>query len=277
VRSSPQFGRTARGAERQRTRVPDLARLLAPGILTAMTASPAVAAESASSIRRPCTVASDNAASRGAAHEPSPITDACPLGLLHEATPALAEWAYWVNSGASLQGERWTVTAGVGSEVTAGLVKYSGFPAGALYAGRWQQAEIRGGVWGAFALRPDGGLLEGGLKLHWGAVYHASFGTWELRAGAGYGAFVNAQASHLSFTFAYGVRSALDRYAQRSMCSPLAVPRVVGMVSVARLFVTYRRGAVDASLSEMVIGLELSPTFLLPPFSWMRLGGGPSR
>jgi len=173
--------------------------------------------------------------------------------------------------------QRWDASVGWGFELTTGLLQYRGFPAGVLYRGRFREAEVRGGVWGVFAVRPGGGLLEGGLKLHWGALYHASFGTWELRAGSGYGAFGNERSPHLSFTFAYGIRSALDRYSERGACSPPPVPRSFGMASVARLFVTYRLSVRDSDLSELVIGVELSPTFLLPPYSWLRLGGGPSR
>ena len=207
---------------------------------------------------------------------PGPLERTCILLLLREATPARWEWAYWNSLGglrSNVQG--WSGSAaGIGSEVTTGVLSYRGFPAGP-YASR---AEVRAGVWGAGVTRPAGGLLEGGVKLHLGALYHASWGTFDLRAGGGYGAFVRERSPHVNLTVAYGVRSALERYSERGVCDPRPSPKRWGLVSVARLFITYRRELAGGSReSELVLGLELSPSFLFPPYNWFRWGGGPPR
>jgi hypothetical protein len=41
------------------------------------------------------------------------------------------------------------------------------------------------------------------------------------------------------------------------------------------LFATYRHSIDGPKVSELVIGVELSPTFFLPPVTWFRIGGGP--
>ena len=205
-----------------------------------------------------------------------PLTRNCILLLLREATPARWEWAYFNSLGALRSNVKgWGGgAAGIGSELTTGVLTYRGFPAGPYTSG----AELRAGFWGDGVTRPAGGLLEGGVKLHLGALYHASWGTFDLRAGGGYGAFVRERSPHLNLTFAYGVRSAPARYSERGVCDPRPVPKRWGLVSVARLFITYRRELLAGSReSELVLGLELSPTFLFPPYNWYRLGGGPPR
>jgi hypothetical protein len=52
-------------------------------------------------------------------------------------------------------------------------------------------------------------------------------------------------------------------------------PPVFAEASVARLFVTYRHAFDLDESREVVVGVELSPTFFLPPYSWWRFGGGP--
>jgi hypothetical protein len=197
--------------------------------------------------------------------------------LVIEAIPAEWEWVYWASAGASrVEPETWRAIGAIGAELTFGAMTYRGFPSGPYGAGRGK-GQLRVGPWAAASTRNDGGVVEGGLTLDWGAVYHASFGTFDARLGGGYGAFAESRHPHGVITLAYGVRSAQPRYQNRDSVEPRPTTSIVAMASVARLFVTYRRALPDGAGSELGIGLELSPSFLLPPYSWFRLLGGPER
>lgn len=207
-----------------------------------------------------------------------PLKRACSLVLVREATPARWEWVYWT-SGAWRQprmSNDGTILGGVGAEITTGLLSYAGFPSGP-YGRRLGRAELRVGPWMQALAGSRRDAIEGGIKLHLGAAYHASFGTYDIRMGLGYGTFVEHREPYASITFAYGIRSALSRYSEHGPCDPVAMPRGIATASVVRLFVSYRRPILLPSGDEVLFGLELSPTFLLPPYSWFRLGGGPSR
>lgn len=213
--------------------------------------------------------------------EPKSVTNAsstpavsCVDLAVHSAAPAKFEWSYWAAGGALLGGARRSAgaSAGIGTELTLGLAQYRGFPSGVPSTAN--QAELRAGPWFAAATQQDGGLIEGGVKLHVGAVYHASWGTYELRAGAGYGAFPDGRAFHWAATFAWGVRSVPKRYTLRGFCDPVPERATFAEASIARLLVTYRRAFDDAG-HQLLIGIELSPTFLLPPYGGARLSGGP--
>jgi hypothetical protein len=195
--------------------------------------------------------------------------------------PARLEWSYWMSGGAlvSTPHERAgpAAFAGAGAELTVEALRYHGFPSG-CYGKYRGEAEVRTGPWVSVATRRFGGLVEGGLKVHAGGVFHASFGTWDVRLGAGYAGHEAEAKPHLSATFAYGVRGVLKRYPRdRSGQWQRAEPEPPGIIEaqVARLFVTARRGLRSGDIEEVVLGVELSPTFLLPPYSWWRFGGGP--
>jgi hypothetical protein len=196
------------------------------------------------------------------------------------AVPAELEWTYWVAGGAAREtGGTLSALGGLGGELTVEVLRYHGFPSG-YYGRKKGDAELRVGPWASAATRSAGGLVEGGLKLHFGGIYHASFGTWDLRLGGGYGAFEPERAAHVAGTLAYGVRSVPARYAEYPHEVWQEVPprpRPFAEASVARVFVTLRRAFDDTGSSELSLGVELSPTFLLPPYSWFKLGGGPPR
>jgi hypothetical protein len=208
-----------------------------------------------------------------AAAERRSVRESCPQALIHEVNPARLEWAYWIAAGAVRgQDAPWSAVGGIGAELTLGVLTYRGFPAtGGPWAGR---GEVRIGPWLAAATRREGGLLEGGPKLHLGGIYPPSWGTFDLRLGAGLGAFAEGRAANLSATMLWGTRGVLGRHTARSPCSPRAAPRDWAEASVLRLFVSHRR-TIDAPIdSETAVGLELSPTLLLPPYSCYRLLGG---
>jgi hypothetical protein len=197
--------------------------------------------------------------------------------------PAQLEWTYWASGGlvvtdsARSSNSNMGALAAIGGELTFEILRYDGFPSG-WYGGDKGDAELRLGPWVSAATRASGGLVEGGVKLHLGGIFHASFGTWDLRIGGGHAAYEDSPAPHMTGTFAYGVRSALARYPRdrrETWSDRLPQPKLIAEASVARLFVTYRLAFDLAETRELVFGVELSPTFLLPPHTLWRLGGGP--
>lgn len=198
------------------------------------------------------------------------------------AVPARFEWSYWVSGGIGATRSRHGSNAGgqgaIGGELTLQALRYHGFPSGPCYAREKGDAEIRLGPWVSGATREAGGLVEGGLKAHLGGIYHASFGTWDVRGGAGYGAFADGLDPHATATLAYGARSALARYPRtrrQAYSEQPPEPRSFAEASIARIFITYRYALDRDNLREIMVGVELSPTFLLPPYSLFRFGGGP--
>jgi hypothetical protein len=208
--------------------------------------------------------------------EPQSPLWSCPAVRVVDATPARWEWAYWAASGLLRRDDGTRPAAGLGAELTTGVLDYPGFPSGD-YGPRLGRGEMRAGVWVSGTTQARGGLLEGGLKVHLGALYHASFGTFDWRMGAGTGAFADGRQPFGNVTLAYGIRSVPSRYHRRGYCDPRATPRALAMASVLRVFVTMRREFASGH-AEWELGLELSPTFFLPPYNLARLlGGEPAR
>lgn len=165
------------------------------------------------------------------------------------------EWSYLTSGGYTPR----AAVLGAGAEGSVPVLRWRGFPSG--YGGH--RSELRAGVFAFGATRLGGGLVEGGVLADVTSAYHASWGTFTARLGGGYG-MAPSDRPHATVTLLYGVRSALDHH---------GVPRF-DEASVARLFLTHRR-SLDAH--EWVVGVELSPTFFLPPITWWRLAGGPPR
>ncbi|MGZ3455069.1 MAG: hypothetical protein ACXVEF_36030 [Polyangiales bacterium] len=183
------------------------------------------------------------------------------------------EGSFWTAGGVShVPGHESLGAFGIGTDVTLALARYHGFPSGA-YGGGHGDAEIRGGIWGLGTITgvsDQGALIEGGVEVIDGGGYHASWGTFDLRVGAGYGSFTGSRSAHGVVTLGYGVRSDLSRY--RWWRHRPRWPESYGEASIARLVFTVRR---TSDTSEILIGMELSPTFFLPPVTWWRIAGGP--
>ena len=205
-----------------------------------------------------------------------PLAGSCIATVRKDATPANWEWTYYdavaVRLGDPAERSDVTPLVGLGGELTAGFLTYSGFPSGP-YGYRLGKAELRIGSWAMATVGRGSARVEAGPTLKWGSLYHASWGTFGLRPGVGYGAF--GSRAHGSLTLTYGVYSALGRYTRRGHCDPKPEPKPIALASVARLFVTVRRSFAKAELEEIVVGIELSPSFLFPPYNLFRLGGGP--
>lgn len=180
------------------------------------------------------------------------------------------EWTFWNAVGdARTSDDGWKPAFGLGAEIAWVVARHHSFPSGA-YGGWHGDAELGVGAWASAGLRGDRGLVEGGLKIHDGGGWHASWGTFDLRLGAGWASFGEARAGHAVIGVVYGVRSALFRYDERR-----GRPAVRGKTDVARVFGTFRRALDGSKASEIVLGIELSPTFFFEPLTWWRVGGGP--
>ena len=101
----------------------------------------------------------------------------CADVALEMASPAVTEASVLGAIGASEQGDAWSASVGGGTELTFGTPLWRGFPSGP-YGERLDLAELRAGPWFAVFTRAHGVVVEGGPKLHLGAVYHASWGTF---------------------------------------------------------------------------------------------------
>lgn len=207
----------------------------------------------------------------------APLQCACPAAIVVLAKPARWEWVYWTNL-AITHGNRsssWGPAVGLGGELTTGVLTYRGFPSGRWFGGARNRAEVRLGPWAVASDRGTRGLIEGGLKLNWGAEYLAQFGTLDLSLGGGHGAHSDEQSGHATMSLAYGIRSALARYYLAPCCDASPQPRTLSMASVLRVAVTLQRPLSERYGMEVVFGLDLSPTLFLPPYNWTRPIGGP--
>ena len=199
----------------------------------------------------------------------------------YPAIPAVWEWSYWTTAGTSLErddpvGRSSHAVFGAGVDLTTQIARYRGFPSGSYYSRSRGDAELRTGPWIAGATALPGGLVEGGLKLHLGGVYHASWGTFDSRVGLGDAAFVEGRSPHAVVTVGYGVRSVLARYHRSDPhCELSQRARRGAEASIFRLAVTRRQSLLEPERHEWQLGIEVSPTLFLPPYSWWRLAGGP--
>jgi hypothetical protein len=196
-------------------------------------------------------------------HITGPI-QACIAILLRESTPASLEWSYWIAGGGGLDstgsGDRFGVL-GAGIEATTGIAqlgrKYQ-------YGGPF---EFRGGPWWNITSDFSGVRAEGGYVLSFGQVYHAQWGTYALRIGGGIGDDSLGLSPHFVATLTGGVRLASERYSARGACDPKPTPKALGMADNVRLFATARSTLADGAPWQFTFGVELSPTFFLPPYS----------
>jgi hypothetical protein len=169
------------------------------------------------------------------------------------------EWSYFNNAGYGR-----SAVFGAGLEASLPVLRWKGFPSGYSH----DLSELRIGAFALGNTRPGGGSIEGGLLFDVSSRYHASWGTFTLRVGAGYGSFDARRLPEGSITVLYGVRSVLSKYGSRH------VPRWYNEASLLRVFGTYRR-ALREEGQEWIFGIEMSPTFFFPPVTWWRLAGGP--
>ncbi len=125
--------------------------------------------------------------------------------------------------------------------------------------------EFRVGPFVNVALSEGMALGETGLELTFSEDDHAQWGTFDIRAGGGNGLIFGELIPHYVVTATGGIRSFKNRFdGSRDL---------VSLGSVLRLFATARIRPESEYWLDASFGLELEPSFLLPPYSWMKLAG----
>jgi hypothetical protein len=186
------------------------------------------------------------------------------------AKAADVDWAYWNGAGIAFT-PRAYATFALGFESTLSLFCYTGYPAGH----RGNLAEVRFGPWVMAERAIAAGLIEGGLKVHVGAIDHAQWGTYDLRLGAGYGGWdADHRHPHAVVTLAWGARAYPGRR-RRVYYDPPGIS--VELARPWRLFGTYRRALDGSTGHELVFGIEITPAFALPPHDHWQFIGDNSR
>lgn len=197
---------------------------------------------------------------------------ACIALLLRDSTPADLEWSYWIAGGGGYRfgddGKTSLGVLGVGTEATAQVATFSPNRYGGAF-------EFRTGPWWGVVSDFSGMRAEGGMLLSFGQVSHAQWGTYALRLGGGMGDDGLGLSPHVVATVTGGIRYAGARYTERGACDPKPTPKEVSFVSNVRLFAT-ARATIEADRPwQLTFGLELDPTFFLPPYSLGKWIGAP--
>ncbi len=165
------------------------------------------------------------------------------------------------------QTETAATSVNAGLDVTTAVTFFGGG-----YGGPW---EIRLGPWGAFEIPGDRGAFgEGGLTLVLTEQRHASFGTYGIRIGGGYG---GDREPSFSVTLFGGVRYVPARSGREGSGPAGVIENATGL----RLVLTARRffeRQVRVPFGEqetgvILFGVEFEPSFLLPPYAPEKWGG----
>ena len=136
--------------------------------------------------------------------------------------------------------------------------------AGGFGGGYGGAVEVRLGPWLALHLPADRHASgEGGLTLIVTQTQHASWGTYGIRFGGGYGADREA---HIVGTLWGGVRYVPFRAGQ-------APPGLVSKATGIRVVATVRRTLGQVQGEALVFGIEFEPDYFLPPYSLFKWGG----
>jgi len=197
---------------------------------------------------------------------------------LHFARPALAEWTYWLGGGAGVarpaMGARTGTIAGrLGAGIDFSLARSRSMP----YGG---EIELRWGPWLGMDTNLGHEAVEGGIAFDLGMTSHSPFGNLGVRVGGGAGDLRERTEPTGSLTLLYGVRSVVARYSSGGGCvegsrvrvtDPGRPRRTLALASGARLFATVRADRDGNAL--WLVGIELEPSFFLPPYSLARFGG----
>jgi hypothetical protein len=193
--------------------------------------------------------------------------------------PASVEWSSWLAGGGGVLhragGGNGAWTFGVGMEATAGLWTFSsGTPerphAGTLRSG--DRFQLRGGPWASAVTDGKGIRGEGGVLVLYSVDRKSPWIVPAVRLGAGWGNDQLGKVAHLVTVFTLGPRSAPDRWRRSTVESEPEAP--LAFVSGFRTFVMMRAAFAGDAPYQLTFGIELEPTFLLPPYSWRKFFGG---
>lgn len=156
--------------------------------------------------------------------------------------------------GQARQQDVYALNAGFDATVIAGVF-------GGGYGGAW---ELRSGSWLALRMPGDRGASgEGGWTVVLTQTQHASWGTFGLRVGAGYG---GDREAHVVATLWGGVRYVPARAGQ-------APDGPVSKATGIRIVATARRIVDPIDAPSLVFGVEFEPDYFLPPYSLFKWGG----
>ncbi len=126
------------------------------------------------------------------------------------------------------------------------------------------EVELRMGPWIAFqAPAGQGGSGEGGVTMIATQTQHASFGTFAVRLGGGYG---GDHESYFTATLWGGVRYVAARAGEGN-------DGVFRKATGVRIVATYRKIAAPEEGDVVAFGLEFEPDYFLPPYSLFKWGG----
>ncbi len=199
-----------------------------------------------------------------------PLSGACAAVWRVQRLPSAVEATHYLSAAAVADGSKaGAAQLGMGAELTPASTTFGpGYTSG--------RYELRVGAWGAGATSFPAAMLEGGLSAFLGQVNHG--GRVGLRIGTGFGDAVAGDRAHGTVTALVGLHQFIQRFSKTGCGVPPATPRIFEFGSVLRLFATGRRGLKGSDRPQWTFGLELSPTFFLPPYGrgkWY--GGGPYR
>jgi hypothetical protein len=132
--------------------------------------------------------------------------------------------------------------------------------------------QLRAGPWIEVNTPLDRVRGEGGLSLIMKQTRFAAWGTFGLRLGAGDSTL---GVPDLVGVLSWGVwgEDSNARIAYRDGREVLVAGNTVGLASGMRLFVAVRRDLDPLPATEVAFGIELEPTWLLPPYTrqkWLR-------
>lgn len=202
---------------------------------------------------------------------PASHAPACIDLAVVDTQPARLELGPWLQVGGKPRGARGTSAStwslGAGLELTHNVARFGRRDYGGAH-------ELRLGPWLGVESDTTRARLEAGLSLVLTQEQHAQWGTMGLRLGGGVDDLGRA---HGVGVLSYGVRRVPGRVqATRGPCDPVPPPPDFAMASGARLYVALRQGLQASAVSagpEVSFGIELDPTWLLPPYSLNKWAG----
>jgi hypothetical protein len=180
----------------------------------------------------------------------------CAPAAIPHPQPSTFEWAPWVAGGMMLLPVR--AVAGIGGEGTLALARVAG------------DLPLRGGPWGEVWTAFEDVAADGGLGLVLGSG-HSKIGAFGARLGAGQRSYERARRTELVATVTWGAHFFPQRWDENLGDDGCEEPTPIGVGSVARFFGTYRADT-DFRHAEWLFGVELTPTFFVPP-TWRHFMG----
>ena len=162
----------------------------------------------------------------------------------------------------------WVGAGGGSRETPGGDEAFGEFDVGLDMTFRFALAdpfEFRLGPFLNVSLSEGIALGETGLQITFSEDDHAQWGTFDLRAGGGNGLVFGELIPHYVVTATGGIRSFKNRFDSSQ--------DLVSFGSVFRAFGTVRLRPESGFPIDVSFGIELEPTFLLPPYSWSKLAG----